>query len=174
VFFGWGPCNKKRKKDYGSEREADSGGRKVEKVMLLPAALLIGFAICLTFAPGLDHVALRSATDFHDGTLVRERILQNAHAVLKQPEQRVENELSEEPVSERYSLKTGFINVAMAFFVAFVGLKRDRLRLARIRILNGAACLLRDIHSGAVGDYAAWLTAGVAVFAGTLLLLFRT
>jgi multicomponent Na+:H+ antiporter subunit D len=174
VFFGWGPCKSKDNGDSGSERETDSGGRKVENVMLLPAALLIAFAICLTFTPGLDHVVLRASTDFHDGATIRDRIMRTTHAPLEAAEAQGEKELRDETFTEKYSVEKGSINVVLAFFLAFLALHRERLRLSRLRALTTPARLLRRVHSGTVGDYAAWFTVGVAVFSGLMLLLFRT
>lgn len=174
IFFALGPCERKRSEDGSGDREADSGGREVERLMLLPGALLIAFCICLSFAPGLDHVALRAATDFRDGTRIRDRIMNTIHAPLKSAEMQSEKELNEEPITEKYSIEKGCINVGVAFLVAFLALNRDRLRLTKLHFLTGPVALLRKIHSGVVGDYAAWFAAGVAVFSGLMLLLFRT
>ncbi|HEX5412563.1 MAG TPA: proton-conducting transporter membrane subunit [Terriglobia bacterium] len=173
VFFGWGPREASSSKESGGEREAAAGGRKVERIMLLPAALLIALAIGLSFTPGLDHIVLRAATDFHDGTRIRDRIMNITHAPLKQADAHREKELMAEPVAEKYSVEKGLINVALALAVAFLALNRDRLRLTRVRILTRPASLLRAIHTGTVGDYAAWFIAGVAVFSGVMLLLWR-
>src|SRR5690348_12155479 len=174
VFAGWGPREGNRSKGSGGEREASASGRKVEKIMIVPAALLIAFAIGLSFTPGLDHIVLRAATDFHDGTRIRGRIMNTTHAPLRQADARREKELREEPVAEKYSVKRGLINVALACFLAFLALNRDRLRLTSLRVLTRPASLLRRVHTGTVGDYAAWFAAGVAVFSGVILLLFRT
>ena len=173
VFFGLGPRETK-KNNSGGKREADSGGRKVERIMLLPAALLIAFAICLTFTPALNHIVLRAATDFHDGALIRDRIMNTTHAPLRRAAAQAKVALGEESAVGEYNIREGSINVAGAFLVAFLALHRERLRLTRMRVLTQPARLLRGIHSGAVGDYAAWFTAGVAIFSGLMLLLFRT
>lgn len=174
VFFGWGPREAERTKGSGGEREAHSRGRKVERIMLLPAALLIALAIGLSFTPGLDHIVLRAAAGFHDGTQIRDRIMNTTHAPSKQPEANRDQELVKEPVAEKYSVERGLLNVAVAFLIAFLALNRDRLRLTRLCVLTRPASLLRRVHTGTVGDYAAWFAAGVAVFSGVLLLLFRT
>jgi hypothetical protein len=78
------------------------------------------------------------------------------------------------PIWEKYSVREGGLNLVLAFCVAGLALNRRRLRLNGSHFLRAPARLLHAIHRGAVGDYAAWLTAGVAVFSGVLLLLFQT
>jgi multicomponent Na+:H+ antiporter subunit D len=171
VFFGWGPVDGKSSKESGGEREAASEGRAVEEVMLFPAALLVALAICLTFAPGLDRITLAGAKTFHDGASIRSRILYNAEIPAAPIDPTRMSKLQEESVWDRYSIGTGCLNVAFAFFVAALALNRNALRLNNIRFLHGSVKALRKIHSGVVGDYAAWLTAGFAIFSGLILLL---
>jgi multicomponent Na+:H+ antiporter subunit D len=175
VFFGWGPADsEKGEKGKGAhEREAKGKGRHVEHIMLVPAALLVAFAIALTFAPGVESVPLRAATDLHDGTTIRDRILRNTHSPLHPADAEQLRRLHQEPVAKKYGLKTGGMNVGFAFLVAAVSLGRKRLRLAKSKVLRAPVRALHSIHNGAVGDYAAWLTAGVAVFTGALLLLWH-
>jgi hypothetical protein len=60
-------------------------------------------------------------------------------------------------------------SVVGALLAAGLGLARDSLRTPAA--LHRAVGALRGLHSGQVGDYVTWLTAGVAALGGLLALV---
>ncbi len=85
--------------------------------------------------------------------------------------------IREAPYEEPHapSIARGLAAPAGAIIVAAAAMFRRKLR--RTIPLPGAGTLervvrpLRDLHSGLIGDYAAWLTAGVAAYGVLLFLL---
>jgi multicomponent Na+:H+ antiporter subunit D len=69
----------------------------------------------------------------------------------------------------------GAAGAAGAIAVALLALWRDRLPRV-VELLRPALSpvgRLRDLHSGHVSDYVAWLTVGVAAFGGVLAAALR-
>jgi multicomponent Na+:H+ antiporter subunit D len=63
----------------------------------------------------------------------------------------------------------GLLSTALAVAVAAAALYADRLPVERLRLsVRPAVSVLHRLHSGHVGDYAAWLVAGAALATGLL------
>lgn len=60
--------------------------------------------------------------------------------------------------------------LGMAALALFGQPLRDRLPALLTRPLVGAMSALRELHSGHIGDYIAWWTAGAAVLGGASLI----
>ncbi|OLT27728.1 hypothetical protein BJF79_42350 [Actinomadura sp. CNU-125] len=57
------------------------------------------------------------------------------------------------------------VGLAVVVAAAARGRPRPALRPTRGAVVRPVTRRLHDLHSGHIGDYAAWLTAGVAVLA---------
>lgn len=75
---------------------------------------------------------------------------------------------------ERGGIGSGIGAVALALFALF----RHRLRIRRTfpgrSVGLGAIQMLRRLHSGHIGDYVAWLTAGMAIIGALLAALNKS
>jgi hypothetical protein len=63
--------------------------------------------------------------------------------------------------------------IALAAVTLFGYRLKDRLPSLLVTPALGGLRVLRDLHSGHIGDYIAWWTAGAAVFGGASLVLLR-
>jgi multicomponent Na+:H+ antiporter subunit D len=158
VFLGLGPPGVA---DESSDEGRGESGSEEDEIahdatpasMWLPASLLLAGGLAWGLVPGLGHAAVAAAARFTDTAGYAAAVLRDVqHAPPAPP--------TDGPTLAAYVYGAGAALLAVA--MAAVGVARltllDRLRppLARIRAL----------HSGHVGDYVAWLTAGVAVIGG--------
>jgi multicomponent Na+:H+ antiporter subunit D len=135
-------------------------------VLFVPAALLLAGALVLGLIPGVAQAALRAATVLVDRAAYVAAVLQGAagtapHVAAPEP-----------PRAPDFLY--GTVSTLGALAVAGVALFHERLpRVAPRRVARGGGALIwrmRRLHSGHVGDYIAWVTAGVALFGGAFAL----
>jgi multicomponent Na+:H+ antiporter subunit D len=124
------------------------------------AALLLAGALALGFAPGLAPRALAGAEQFRDRSAYVAEVLGG-----QTPEAKPLRAHHTKPESVILSLVT----LAGALAVAVWGLRGHPLPRLAVRPLDR----LRALHTGAVGDYVAWLVLGAAVLGGLVTLAVR-
>jgi multicomponent Na+:H+ antiporter subunit D len=124
------------------------------------AAVLLAGALAVGFLPGLAPRALAGAEQFRDRHAYVADVLGGAHSPA-------------EPLPEHHtkleSIVFALLSLAGALAVAAWGLRGHPLPRLVVRPLNR----LRDFHTGAVGDYVAWLVLGAAVLGGLVTLAVR-
>jgi multicomponent Na+:H+ antiporter subunit D len=160
VFLGWGPRGG-AEAEGPSEREREKQADRPLWLLLTPAAILVAAAVGLPFLPGLEAGTLGAALSF-----MRENAYA-AHVLGGAPWPPVPA-VSPPPAS----ILPGLWDTGGAVALAAFELLRHRLP----RLVTGpGGCLVRPffaglnrLHSGRVGDYVAWLMAGMAAFGGAL------
>jgi multicomponent Na+:H+ antiporter subunit D len=123
--------------------------------MIGPGVVLVVAALGLGLVPGLGGGLTRAAAIFadHDGYAAAVLDGRVPHVVAHAPS----------PWSG-----TGWVLLAVALAVAFGAVA---VRHRPHRVVRPVMSLLHRVHSGHVGDYVAWLAAGVAIF-GSIAILF--
>jgi multicomponent Na+:H+ antiporter subunit D len=172
VFLGWGrrPEFDATSREEGDEdRETSGASKRTPLVMLAPALLLTAAALVLGLLPSAPRHVMSGAIEFSDHQGYATSVLGTPSSPLHQGAGAVGATLS--------SVLLGVAGAAAAIVVALLALFRDRLPSAPITTLRGALSpvveSLRDLHSGHVSDYVAWLTVGVAAFGGVLAAALR-
>ncbi len=170
IFLGWGP-----REQEGSRREGETTERpetprtgRTPLTMWVPAAGLVAGAFALGCVPVLVRGAVAAAARFHDTAGSWARVLDGVRALPPAHE-------ALPPIGP--ALGHGFETAAAAVAIALGTLFRQRLP----RTVRGALAVpweaavgwLQRRHTGRVGDYAAWLTAGVAFLAAYGIVLLR-
>jgi multicomponent Na+:H+ antiporter subunit D len=138
-------------------------------VAVAVAAIVLGVAISVV--PGLGQRAEYAAARFQDRSGYAARVLRG-HPFPAPPSLPVTI-----PHTSPESLLYGGGATVLAFALALVGLYRRRLP----RVVSGVAGrlfappvqVLRELHSGVVGDYVAWITVGTAVVGGVWAVLLH-
>ena len=173
VFFGWGPVAEdatSEAQDGDEEQETRGSPGRTPVVMAGVAATLLAGALALGLAPHLAHGADRAAHRFVDRRASAAEVLDGAPAT---PPPATSPAPSPSPSMVVYGV------AGAAFAVAGAALAIGRTRLPR-SLRNGATRIgapplraLRAVHTGHVGDYVAWLVAGVALLGGLLAVAAR-
>ena len=141
--------------------ETTSGHDHTSVVMWAPAILLTLGGLCVTAAPGLYGIAWAAAARFTDHAGYIRRVLEGAPARIPAT--------AGNPAGEPMH---GTIALMGAIALAFVALKWKPPK--PIRNLAELGRVFRNLHSGHVGDYVAWLTFGVASFGVASLFFLRS
>jgi multicomponent Na+:H+ antiporter subunit D len=170
IFVGLGEAKDPLFSHEPEEAEAEpSDVRRVSEPLLwLPAVGLAVLGLGLVIVPELAGHALRNA-----GRLVD----RSAHAreVLHGVAPRSASLPSYSPSAAAYAY--GAASTVGAFAFAAFGLYRRRLPVAwrrgAARVAGTSVATLKALHSGAVGDYIAWLTLGIAVLGGLVAVVVR-
>ncbi len=172
IFLGWGaddePWLTKQRDDTDREEPDASRGRSVT-LMTVPAAILVAAGLAIGFIPQLGAHAEQAARRFEDRPAYARSVL-HPEAAPATPS------AGEAPRAHTGSYVFGVGSTLGAVALALVALFHrrlpDRLWSVTGRIAGRPVDGLRALHSGQVGDYVAWLTAGVgllgALFALTL------
>jgi multicomponent Na+:H+ antiporter subunit D len=163
IFLGWGEPGEPtatRVTEAAAEEEGAPG--RTPAVMWIPAALLAIAAFAIGVVPGLVEAFEGAAERFMDGSSYAATVIRGAAAPPIHPGA----SFSAPASAYLYSA----LSLAGALAVAASGLFGHRIRapLARRLTRTGARVIapLRALHSGHVGDYVAWLVAGVAMLGG--------
>jgi multicomponent Na+:H+ antiporter subunit D len=171
VFCGWGAERRPDDEAQASQaREGDeetTGRDRTPPLMVLVPTILILAAIVIGLIPGAVPGIERAAAHFRDHAAYIDWVL---HAGVHFA-----------PVAtshiESYDYLYGAAAIAGAVLIAALALFGHPLRHhvpnVVIRPLLTALGGLRQLHSGHIGDYIAWWTAGAAVFGGASLVLLR-
>ncbi|MDP9235579.1 MAG: NADH-quinone oxidoreductase subunit D, partial [Actinomycetota bacterium] len=172
VFLGWGrrPEFDETSREEGDEdRETTGASTHTPVVMLAPGILLVAAAFVMGVLPSAPRHVMSGAvqfTDHHD----------YAAAVLGTAPVSPSPGPSGSAGATLSSVLLGVAGTTGAIAVALLALWRDRLPRAPVELLRPALSplgRLRDLHSGHVSDYVAWLTVGVAAFGGVLAAALR-
>jgi multicomponent Na+:H+ antiporter subunit D len=169
VFMGWGPAEGPDPSQTRAAHERVDETRDVRDhtpitMIAVPTVLLLAAAL-IVFIPGSLDGVQRAAARFTDHGAYARWVLSGAHVHWPAPQ------LSHiEPLDVLYAL----IAIAAAIGSAAVGLfgrpLRDSLP-SRVREPTRTALRsLRHLHSGEIGDYIAWWTAGASVLGAVCLL----
>jgi multicomponent Na+:H+ antiporter subunit D len=171
IFLGLGPIEEEVPGVGGetSEKPETIGPHKRLPVSMLgSAAALLLLGLVMTAWPGLRHKAAAQVERMRDTAGLAARVLEGtplAPPALESPE----------PLGA--SAVRGVLVTAGALLLAAVTLFRKALPQAVRRpvaqLVEGGLGYLRELHSGHVGDYVAWLTVGVACFGCLCALLMR-
>ncbi len=168
VFRGWGEPADEDQSSRNSDEPGDDerettgpvSGDRVALTMFVPAVLLLVGALALGSWPGATAWAARGAEVVMDRTGFASQVLDGVvRPVASQGH--VEGWTPEGVV-------TGLLASLLAVVIAAAAV-RGVGRVVQTRAA-GPVRVLRQVHSGHVGDYIAWQLAGVAVLGGALVL----
>jgi len=167
IFFGLGPHEDPLltgEPEKEEEQEPEPQTRRSALLLTLPAALLIAAGLGLAFAPHLAGATEQIAQRFEAPPA---QIATAPASELQVPQGAVTTT----------SVLLGVASTLGALTAAGVSLGRNRLpkpgRGGLRTMASAVSTKLRRLHSGHVGDYVAWLTAGVAVFGAVLAVAVR-
>jgi multicomponent Na+:H+ antiporter subunit D len=171
VFLGLGPVDAASRTRETGEREPEheregAGGRRRRAVLTAPMLALATAGVLVFVLPGLPESAERSAERFVDRPAYTAAVLEGRTPPLPA-----------EPPPHRVSFSSllyGVGSVLGAALLAALSLIEPRRQLAKLTSRAAPVVgVLRTAHSGHVGDYVAWLTAGSAAL-GILVTLALT
>jgi multicomponent Na+:H+ antiporter subunit D len=172
VFLGWGPekpAGEPQAREARQERSEETGppGRIPVLMILVPGILLLG-AIVVGLIPGAVPGIEVAAAHFADHASNLTWVLHPVAAHFP---------AASTSHVETYDYLYGAAAALGALVVAGLGLfgrpLAQRLPELLLRPVAGAVVGLRELHSGHIGDYIAWWTAGAAVFGGASLVFLR-
>jgi multicomponent Na+:H+ antiporter subunit D len=152
VFLGWGrPAPDDPAARAGHDESEEWGGaERTSPLVWGPALALLAAGLAWGLLPGLPEVAGRAAHRFTDTRAYVDAVL-GGHRVAAPPVR-----VHVQPVTYLY----GAASVLGALAVAWLSLTG---LLPAPRAGRRALGALRALHSGRIGDYAAWLAAGAAL-----------
>ena len=174
VFLGWGskegPAHAIQQARAAEEETSETGGGRdhTPLVMVIVPAVMLLAVLVLGLVPGAVPGVERYAAQFVDHGLYSAWVLHGARVAL--------------PVvaPSHISLSDyayGALSTVGALGVAAAGLFGYRLRGLRrswpAQRLQAAVWVLRELHSGHIGDYIAWWSAGVSLIGGICLIALR-
>jgi len=169
VFMGWGPAEGPDPSQTRAAHERVDETRDVRDhtpttMMVVPAVLLAAAAL-VVFIPGAFSGVQRAAARFTDHAAYAKWVLGGAH--VKWPSVEISHV---EPLELLYAV----LSIVAAVGVGAVGLfgrpLRDSLPRRVREPTRTALRKLRHLHSGEIGDYIAWWTAGASVLGAACLL----
>jgi multicomponent Na+:H+ antiporter subunit D len=170
VFLGWGAAE--REEDVHMAGPAQEGDEETAArdytppLMLVVPAVLLAASIVLGLIPGLIPGIERAASHFHDHAAYARWVLQGSAPHF-------------EPVSTSHIETFDYLYaaggtlgaLALAGLTLFAPTLHRRFPLAVIEPLRAALSVLRNLHSGHIGDYIAWWTTAAAMLGGASLIL---
>jgi multicomponent Na+:H+ antiporter subunit D len=178
VFLGWGPSSRESAVDSQAEQASEEGGEGggeedasrdfTPPLMLIVPAVLLAGAVVVGLIPGAVPAIEVAAGHFVDHASYARWVLKGAaphfaHASTSHV--------------EGFDYLYGAGAVLGAICLAAVALFGQGLRALvpsiALRPLTGAVVGLRRLHSGHIGDYIAWWTAGTALLGGASLVLLK-
>jgi multicomponent Na+:H+ antiporter subunit D len=172
VFCGWGAEQRADDEAQGSQAreeqdEETTGQDRTPAPMVVVPTILVLAAIVIGLIPGAVPGIERAAAHFRDQAAYIDWVLHDHVHFMPVATSHVET----------YDYLYGAGAVAGAVLIAAVALfgypLRHRVPNLVVRSVLTAVGGLRQLHSGHIGDYIAWWTAGAAVFGGASLVLLR-
>jgi multicomponent Na+:H+ antiporter subunit D len=172
VFLGWGPSRRRsdEQADSGEAREEDeetgSAGRTPPLMIIVPGLLLVG-AVVVGLIPGAVPAIEVAAAHFVDHGAYVDWVLRGHVRFPAAHTSHIED------FDYLYGAGAAVGAVAMAALGLF---GRPLRRYVPDRLLGSTGSALmafRRLHSGHIGDYIAWWTAGAALLGGSSLLFLR-
>jgi multicomponent Na+:H+ antiporter subunit D len=169
VFLGWGPAEGP---DPVQSRAAQEQGEEVTEArertplpMLIVPAVLLALALAVALIPGAVPGFARAAETFADHRGYAEWVLRGvARTLPAAPPDHVSGD------DVLYGLLSSFGAIAAAAVGLFGRPLREGLPEVMSRPLLTAVHGLRRLHSGHIGDYIAWWTAGASLLGAACLL----
>jgi multicomponent Na+:H+ antiporter subunit D len=141
--------------------DTNQGHQHTPAVMFVPAALLTFGGLFLAITPGIARVLASTAQQFEDHHGYIHRVLDNAPSPIAAtgviPHQELPMDLL-------------VVAAAIGFTLVYLLWKPGR---HSVRALAKLVRIVRDAHSGHVGDYVAWLVFGIAGFGLAALFLVQ-
>jgi multicomponent Na+:H+ antiporter subunit D len=169
VFLGWGPQRDWLLTQQDPEEPADDTG--VVPAMVAITGVLIVLGLAVSVVPGLSQRADYGADRLRDRAAYASRVLH--FAPTKQTPHLPFSIQPTTTASVLYGIGAGILTL---LFLAF-GLWRGRLprawRLAGGRVAGPPIAVLKEVHSGVIGDYLMWITLGTALLGGVWALTLR-
>jgi multicomponent Na+:H+ antiporter subunit D len=143
--------------DTSGEEESGTGGLShIPVTMLVAIIVLILGGLAAGVVPHGGQAVAHAAERLIDGTGYADQALTGAAPTPLRPEPKAD--------WTPLGVGLGVVSTLLAFAFAAAGLWPRRLRLL-LRPLESGMGVLRRLHTGHVGDYVAWLFAGVAALA---------
>ncbi|MGH2871099.1 MAG: complex I subunit 5 family protein [Solirubrobacteraceae bacterium] len=172
VFLGWGPSEgadpaQARAAEERVDETRDERGHTPPLMIIVPAILLV-LAAGLNFVPGALDWAARAAAVFVDRHAYMAWLGGGTHVSLpSKPHEQV----------SVVAVVLGAIGFVLASALAALGLfgrpLGDTLPVSVRSAARTVVATVRGVHSGHIGDYIAWWTAGAASFGAVCLLALR-
>jgi multicomponent Na+:H+ antiporter subunit D len=156
IFLGWGDREDELLSREPDDEEPRSAAGAPAAPMRIAAAALLVFGLGLALVPHLASRAERDARAFQDRPAYTATVLEARRAV-------------REPLRE-HGTKTEDVLYGLASAAGAFLLAGAMLRGGSRRRLRDAVGPLKAAHSGHVGDYVAWITAGAAALGGLIAL----
>jgi multicomponent Na+:H+ antiporter subunit D len=172
VFLGWGPAEGEHRDQAAAahedvDEERDERDHTPAVMVVVPAVLLVA-ALVVGLIPGAVPGLERYAAQFADHGAYSAWVLHGAHVPLPV--------LAPSHISASDYLY-GALSTIGALLVAAYGLFGEQVvnarRVLRVHPLRNSIDVIRNLHSGHIGDYIAWWSAGVSVIGGVCLLALR-
>jgi multicomponent Na+:H+ antiporter subunit D len=162
VFAGLGPEPEREETSSGEETHGDEQ-RETERLGRTPVTMLAAIVVLILgglavgVVPHGGEAVAHAAERFMDGADYADQALQHSLPSTR---------LAPEPKATWSSLGValGVLSTLLALGFAALGLWPERLRLL-VGPVQAVMMRLRGLHTGHVGDYVAWLFAGVAALA---------
>jgi multicomponent Na+:H+ antiporter subunit D len=159
IFLGWGPAEAPEDAEAEQAREEDpeteGSHARVPLTMAVPALVMVVAAGVVGLVPGFVHAVEHAAAQFRDTAGYRDAVL---HGHVAFPETKPSHLTTAD-------FLYGAAGLLGASLVAWLGLFGARLG-SLPRVLDKPLAALRDLHSGHLGDYVAWLTVALATIGG--------
>jgi multicomponent Na+:H+ antiporter subunit D len=163
IFLGWGEGGPAPATEEEETSEAEGAPERTPALLFVPTVMLAAGALAIGLVPGLVEAFEGAAEQFADGSSYASTVMRGASAPT------VEAAAAYSAPASAY-LYSG-ITLVGAIGVAALGLFGCRIQgpaaRAASRVARGGAAPLRALHSGHIGDYVAWLVAGVALLGGS-------
>ena len=163
IFLGWGEGGPRKATEEETSPEEEGAPERTPAVLFIPTVLLAMGALAIGLVPGLVEAFEGAAERFADGSSYAATVLRGADA----PAIEAAPSYSAPMSAYVYSALT----LAGALLVAALGLFGNRIQGsiagAVTRVGQRVVAPMRALHSGHIGDYVAWLVAGVALLGGS-------
>ena len=169
IFLGLGPADDAYLSGQpDEEREVERDPSRSVTLMLIPTAALALAGIGLSLVPGLEQHAEEAAHRFQETPAY-------VRAVLDGKTQRPPADNLDLLKLPTASVLWGVASAVGALLLAAVALYRERLEAAlrALRPTRPVFDALKELHSGAIGDYVTWLVVGVTVLGGLFAVVVR-
>jgi multicomponent Na+:H+ antiporter subunit D len=161
IYFGWGEDLDRSQQEEGETDEGrETSGGDIPATMFIPTLVLLLLGLGISFIPGLRAKTQIAAMRFMDQNAYQQQVLEQATppAYTRSAEE-----------SLLPGIIRGLVSTFLALLVAGLVLLPHPLRRGIEGFSGGVSLVLRPLrilHSGHMGDYIAWLTAGVAAIGG--------
>jgi multicomponent Na+:H+ antiporter subunit D len=172
VFFGWGSSEHAETRQAAQAREEEGeeshARQSTPPLMLLVPALLLAAAIMIGLIPGAVPGIEVAAAHFGDHQSYLDWVLHGGAAHFPHA-----STSHVESYDYLYGAGAAVGAVTLAGLALFGAPLRRRLPNTVLRPVLVAVGGLRQLHSGHIGDYIAWWTAGAAVLGGASLVFLK-